>query len=525
MSGDESTSSRRNFLELIASGALAAGGFSLTEAGQALEGQKENQEAPLGLTTSDEAQYCGGPMNQSYRDTPQSAVGVDNIVKVSDQETSYAPITNPDGITASVQYHDGNGNSHITFTDIQNQEILNQIQTTPGANPGMWHNNNYIIGTARETAKHTIDGEKINSIDGSNQGAIGKHGQRGYSSKGHGITDYNLNNLTENKKQEFVGNPPIDSLTIVDEGDVLAMFSYRNLVAQDVPEQETIDDPSIPMHSSVSSDGKNIVSSTENGLTIYDIPMEKDKEFEVVDSASFEGGIDDNPPIIAERNNEKYVISGTEFNDEDFFAIQGYKFENGNLDNIWSEQVEGPIKQLVGVNNTIIAGADNLYGLDLETGEKLFEEDIDGKPGMPHGKYLPVGTEDGTYVLEMDVGEVPSQQEPTTTTTPEPTPTETDTPEPTTTEPTTTDTPEPDPTTETTLPTTETSTDTPTTETTIDTPNGSTDTPNNSTTSPEPNTDTANGDGPGFGTLTGLAGIVGGAGYAAKRLLEDEEDQ
>mgnify|MGYP000023550066 CR=1 FL=1 len=540
MSGDESTASRRSFLGVTAVGLVGISGRDIINQIRQTDSNEET-EAPLGLTQPDEAQANGGSMNQSYRDAQYSAIGVENIWKIDDQEASYAPITNPDGITASIQYFDGEENGYITFTDIENQEVVNQLEVEPGPNMGMWNDGKFIYGTPQSTTEKTIDGKTTQRVPTGSDGGMAKQGGTAYIARPYGVAEAPINDITDITKHEFIGNPPMESLTVVDEGNTLAMFSYRNLVSHDTQKQETIADPSIPVSPPVSTDGDHLfVTDTEN-IKAYEIPKESGQEFNLVAAAPF-SGTSFTPSVIADKDDETYIVDGSSDDIDGPFAVQAYSLKDGKLNQIWSTEVEGnldsPTEQLVGVNNTIIAGADNLYGLDLETGEKLFEADIDGKPGMPHGKYLPVGTEDGTYILEMEVGEVPSQQEPTTTpeptetSTPEPTtepePTPTETPEPTTTEPeTTTSTPEP--TTETTTPTTETSTGTPT-DTPTDSPTAETDTtsststPGNSTTSPESGTETASGDGPGFGLLSGLTAL-GGAGYLARNRFGRNEKE
>lgn len=514
MSGQQEYSRREVLKGFGGSLAATVGVPTFSNVADALEGEEDAEEMSLGRATPEGAQPNGGPMNQSYRDTPESATGVKDITRVTDQPTSYAPITNPEGITASV--HD----ESITFYDIENQEIINQVETEPGPNMGMWHDGNFMYGTEFVSEEVNVNGETSQRLEKGSAGAISKQGDTAYIDRAYGVAESPLDDITDITEHEFVGNPPMQSLVVIDEGDIIAGFSYRNLFSHDTEKQETIAEPSIAASRAVSTDGQNLFTTTrdtttrEYGLTVYKIPTETGEEFDIIDTYETEGGVT-SPIMISEKESGgKRLVAGLLNYDE--FSVCGYDFEDGTLNEIWSQDVQGvsdydrgPHKngpeQVVGVGDSVIVSAQNLRGFNLNNGDKLFEEDINGKVGMPHGKYVPVGTPDGTYVLEMETGKV-SQE----TASPNPTPT----PEPTIRKPWTTDTATQTPTDTATQTPTETRTPKPTrTPTDRATPD--------ETTSPKPGTTSE--ETPGFGPLAGLAGVAGGTAYVVNKYLSQED--
>jgi len=187
------------------------------------------------------------------------------------------------------------------------------------------------------------------------------------------------------------------------------------------------------------------------------------------------------------------------------------------------------VEGLAGVGDSVIVSAGKLYDLNLNTGEKLFEEDINGKVGMPHGKYVPVGTPDGTYVLEMETGELSGQKPPQDP--PEEPPSE---PPQNGTDPGNGNNTDPDPPEEPPMNQTDPGNGNNTDPDPPEKPPMNQTDPRNGNTTESSNgtgqsnvsngTTSSDGSGPGFGVVTGLAGVAGGAAYAAKRYLESQEE-
>lgn len=486
MTGHRLSPNRRQVIQGV-TGALTAGSvINLSETSTVLEKKEQDTEMPLGRAQPGGAQPNGGPMNQSYRDTPQSATGIKNVTKITDQPTSYAPITSPDGITASVQYFDGQDDGYITFFDIQNQEIINQIKTLPGLNPGAWVNGDYLAGNTTNAQLYGINGEVKQTFTDNSEGAIALQGEKAYLGTGEGVAEVSKDDITEYTTHELIAGPNPDSLTVIEEGDILAGYAYRNLFSHDTQKQKTIAEPSMPANPHVSADGEHLFTLAEEGLAAYKVPKSMNNDFEQVASSPLNGG-PHSPPMISERNEETRIVAGTgSFGNG--FTVQAYSLYNGTMREVWSQEVEGldeeGVEEVVGLGDSVVASAKKLYGFNLHTGEQLFVEDIDGKVGMPHGRYIPVGTEEGTYVLEMETGGLEQEAvTPRPTSTPQSTPTATPTDTQT---PTTTETPEPTP-----------------TEAESDTTASDTQTTREET--------------PGLGLLAGLAGVAGGAAYAVRR--------
>jgi len=405
--------SKRQFLGALLAGAGVAASRDIWQAMQESSSRGGSTAGPLELAlpvatataaspTDLEAQYRGGPMNQGYLETTESPVGVKNIETVFDgTPIARAPITNSNGKMAGITE---NG---VVFADINGTEI-NSASLIGEPNHGLWHNGDYIVGDAEKTAKINPDtGQIISQIDRANQGSILKTEEALYTDMPGAVQKIDPDTMEPIQTYD-TGPTSSRSINMIEEDNVL-VSNAPDPNAFDTENNQQIDQISAHLHPWLSIDNDYVYCNTFDEIQARKIPKQQGEEFELVDTEFLNGGTF-GPPTVVSENGTTFLYSGTADEHDDLgYTVQGYSFDGDTIEEEWRQEVPGTVAETMAVGDTLIASGRGVTGFNRHTGEKLFQEEILGRAGIPYQNKIPVGdanNDDQMYILEMETQDI-----------------------------------------------------------------------------------------------------------------------
>lgn len=380
---------------------LAGRGVDVNEI---LESNQAAQEATTAtLSIDNTSQNRGGPLNQGSKErsdgkSPTSVKSTSELGTLSTGEFTGPPVTTPGG-----QYSIPGKN---VLGLAQSGGSLTEISASGETSPPIF------IG---ETELSFGDGDGIKKIDaatgaqtdiidyftGQAGGAYAKFDGQAYQGRSNGMEEIDLSSFDSSKLDNIDQTSP-GNLLLLDNGDTIVEFATGDLIKYDIRNERELNSKSVEANAAgLSSNGDYIFASSSSNTLAYDA-----ETLDRVASASRDDNATSSPSIVEDGDIVDVYTEGV--NDGIVYAEEFDK-ENEEFTSKWEKDIADGVAQVITYEDVLIVSAsDGTYGLDRETGDQLWYEDIVGWAGTPYDDKIPIAgfSDNKLYELEMEMSEI-----------------------------------------------------------------------------------------------------------------------